>query len=49
MKNKKEFEEKDAKEKELFFTKEKYESVKQKIEEYNKKMSAGNRLKDFFV
>lgn len=35
--------------KEKFFTKEKYQSVKEKIAEYNKKMSAGNSLKDFFV
>lgn len=35
--------------KEKFFTKEKYESVKQKIEEYNKKQATGNSLKDFFV
>lgn len=33
---------------ELFFTKEKYESVKQKIEEYNKKACTGNTLASFF-
>lgn len=36
------------KEKELFFTKEKCQRVKEKIAEYNKKMCAGNSLKDFF-